>query len=106
MVQSPTGFWVLGTVLGIFVGPVQAASRSYLASAAPEQLRTQLFGLFAFSGKATAFLGPVLVAWITGLFDSQRAGMSVILFFLVAGLVLMLTLPGASSLRRELEAGG
>jgi len=95
LVRSLTWFWVFGTLLGIFVGPVQAAGRSYLAHAAPAHLRGEMFGLFAFSGKATAFLGPLLVAWVTGVFDSQRAGMSVIVVFLVVGLALMLTVPAA-----------
>jgi UMF1 family MFS transporter len=38
-------FWVAGAFMGIFVGPVQAASRSYMARAAPEDLRNQMFGL-------------------------------------------------------------
>jgi UMF1 family MFS transporter len=96
VVQSHALFWLLGGILGIFVGPVQAASRSWMARAAPEHLRTQMFGLFAFSGKATAFLGPLLVGWVTGLFDSQRAGMGVIIVFLVAGFALMLTVPAAA----------
>ncbi len=104
IITSTTLFWVLGVILGLFVGPVQAASRSYLAGAAPVALRNQLFGLFAFSGKATAFAGPLLVAWITSLFASQRAGMSVILAFLLAGLALLYRLPSATALRQELEA--
>jgi UMF1 family MFS transporter len=101
VVESRTLFWIFGTLLGIFVGPVQAAGRSYLARTAPVELRTQMFGLFAFSGKATAFAGPLLVGWVTGWFDSQRAGMSVIIVFLVIGFVLMLGVPAA---RRERSA--
>lgn len=96
LTESTTLFWLLGVVLGIFVGPVQAASRSYMARSAPAHLRTQMFGLFALSGKATAFLGPLLVGLITGLFDSQRAGMSTIVVFLVVGFFLMLTVPRAT----------
>lgn len=93
VVESSTLFWIFGMALGVFVGPVQAAGRSYLAHTAPEHLRNQMFGLFAFSGKATAFLGPLLVGWVTGLFDSQRAGMSVIIILLFIGFLLMLSVP-------------
>ena len=52
-----------------------------------------MFGLFAFSGKATAFLGPFLVGWITAWYGSQRAGMSMIIILLICGFLLMLTVP-------------
>lgn len=93
LVTSPTLFWALGVAVGIFVGPVQAASRSWMARNAPPELSSQMFGLFAFSGKATAFAGPLLVGWVTALAGSQRVGMSVILGFLAVGFVLMLTVP-------------
>ncbi len=96
LVESPELFWAFGLLLGVFVGPVQAAGRSYLARTAPVHLRNEMFGLFAFSGKATAFLGPLLVGWVTGFFDSQRAGMSVIIVFLAIGFLLMLTVPAAA----------
>lgn len=95
VVTSATWFWAFGMLLGIFVGPLQASSRSYLARVAPVHLRTQMFGLFAFSGKATAFAGPLLVGWVTAATGSQRWGMSTILVFLLAGFVLMLTVPSA-----------
>ncbi|HTH29355.1 MAG TPA: MFS transporter, partial [Sphingobium sp.] len=47
------------------------------------------FGLFALSGRATAFLGPSAVAAVTALGDSQRLGMATILLFLGAGLALL-----------------
>lgn len=93
LAQSVVAFWLWGLVLGIFVGPVQSASRSYLARAAPEDLRTQFFGLYALSGKATAFAGPFLVGWITMLTGSSRAGMSSILVLFVAGLAVICTVP-------------
>lgn len=82
--------WALGGVLGLFVGPAQAAGRTYLSRLAPPERRTELFGLYALSGKATAFLGPLGVGAATAAFDSQRAGMAVILlFFLAGGLILL-----------------
>jgi UMF1 family MFS transporter len=77
-------------VVGLVSAPVQASSRSLLARLAPPEKITQFFGLFAFSGKATAFLAPFLVATITEVTDSQRLGMSAIALFLIVGMVLML----------------
>jgi len=95
LVDSRDAFWAFGVLLGVFVGPAQAASRSYLARMAPPGLRTEMFGLFAFSGKATAFVGPLAVGWATWLSGSQRVGMATILIFFVAGAALMLTVPEA-----------
>lgn len=95
LVESQVLFWILGLILGIFVGPVQAASRSFLARIAPAELRNEIFGLYALSGKATAFVGPLLVGWISYWASSQRAGMSVIVVLFAVGLVLMRTVPAA-----------
>jgi UMF1 family MFS transporter len=95
-VESRAALWACGLTLGLFVGPVQASSRSYLARAAPRHLRTQAFGLYAFSGKATAFAGPLLVWTVTSWTGSQRWGMMPIFGFLALGLAILLTLPRAS----------
>jgi UMF1 family MFS transporter len=96
IIEDKTLFWVFGTALGIFVGPAQSASRSMMARMAPADLRTEMFGLYALSGKATAFLGPALLAIITTAFDSQRAGMASILLFFGLGLVLLLRVKAPS----------
>ena len=85
-------------VVGLVSAPVQASSRSLLARLAPPEKITQFFGLFAFSGKVTAFLAPFLVATVTAATGSQRLGMSAIAVFLVAGMLLML--PVRSPARR------
>ena len=90
LAPSKLWFYVLGCVLGIFVGPAQSASRSLMARLAPEEMRTEMFGLYALSGKATAFIGPALVGWITVATNSQELGMATILVFFLIGLVLML----------------
>ncbi len=89
-VTDKAAFWAIGMALGVFVGPAQAASRSLMARLAPADMRTEMFGLYALSGKATAFLGPLAFAFATDLFDSQRAGMATILVFLALGLLLLL----------------
>ena len=88
---SVNWFWGFGAVLGIFVGPVQAASRSLLTHLAPAELRTEFFGLYALSGKATAFLGPVAVAWVTSVSGNQSVGVATLIIFFVVGLGLLWT---------------
>jgi MFS transporter, UMF1 family len=95
-VESESLFWIFGLPLGLFVGPAQSASRSMIAHMAPKSMRTQFFGLYALSGKATAFLGPAFLAWATVAFDSQRAGMATIIVFLLIGMALMMKVPAVN----------
>ena len=84
-----TWFWAAALVLGLFMGPNQSASRSLMGRFAPKRYQSEFFGFFAFSGKATAFLGPLLLGFITAGYG-QRAGIGVVLvFFLVGGLLLL-----------------
>ncbi|VAW12906.1 Uncharacterized MFS-type transporter [hydrothermal vent metagenome] len=83
-------YLVAGIMLGIASGPMQAASRSLVARLAPVDHVGAAFGLLAFSGRATAFLGPLLVAVVTELAGSQRAGLVPIAALFGIGLVLLL----------------
>ena len=86
-------FWVLALVGGIFLGPSQASSRSYMVRITPEHLATQLFGFYALSGRVTAFIGPFLVGLLTKLYQSQRVGLFAPELMLLLGLAFMLFLP-------------
>ena len=50
-----------------------------MARLAPENMITQTYGLYAFTGKSVSFLGPLCFAAATDIFDSQRAGMATII---------------------------
>ena len=90
-VEDVVWFWIAGAFLGIFVGPAQAASRSLMARIAPVEMRAEMFGLYALSGKASAFLGPFVLGTVTYWTASQRLGMATILaFFAVGGILLAL----------------
>lgn len=79
----------LGVVIGLTVGPAQAASRSLLARLAPPGEVTQYFGLLALSGRVTSFVGPLAVGLLTTVSGSQRVGISVIVFFFLGGAALL-----------------
>jgi UMF1 family MFS transporter len=87
--QTERDFWIAALCMSTFFGPVQAASRTLMARIAPENERTEMFGLFALSGKLTAFLGPTAVGWLTLATGSQRLGMASVPVMLVIGLWLM-----------------
>jgi MFS transporter, UMF1 family len=85
IIDDKTAFWAIAGALGIFVGPAQSASRSLMARIVPPGLEAEMFGLFALSGKATAFLAPFAFSAATALTGDIRWGMATILAFLAAG---------------------
>jgi len=82
-------FWIAGIFVGLFAGPNQSASRSLLGRFVPKEKETQFFGFFAFSGKLTAFFGPLLLGVLTDAFNSQRVGVSTVVLFFLAGMLLL-----------------
>ena len=85
-ISGKTLFWISGILIGIFLGPNQAASRSLMARITPKNKENEFFGFYAFSGKATAFLGPLLFSIIVGLTNNLMAGVALItLFFIIGG---------------------
>ena len=75
-----------------------ASSRTLLVRLAPPERLGGYLGLFALSGQATAWLGPLLVGLATAAFASQRAGFAIILILLVAGLIGLLRIRGGGPL--------
>lgn len=93
IVNKETFFWIAAVGLGLFVGPLQASSRAYISKKSEPSVRNQIFGFFAFSGKATAFLGPFLISLVTAATQSIRWGISVTIIFFLVGLILMWWVP-------------
>jgi UMF1 family MFS transporter len=92
-VWAPTRlwFWIAGILIGLFVGPNQSASRSLMGRFVPERHQAEFFGFFAFSGKATSFLGPLLLGFVAQAVNSQRAGVATVIAFFVVGGILLAT---------------
>lgn len=82
-------FWLVGVGLGLFVGPVQSASRTYLSLTASDKHKGGLFGLYMVSGKLTSFIGPFLYGWLVMMSGNERYGMAVVLLLIALGFVLL-----------------
>ncbi len=83
-------FMAAGGLLGAAAGALQAASRTLLVHQAEGRVPpAQAFGLFALSGRATAFIGPALIAVVTSATGSQRLGVSPVILLFLIGLVLL-----------------
>ena len=87
--KNPNAYIVLVVAGTFFAGPLQSSSRVVMANLIPNETQGLGFGLFTFSGKATAFIGPVCAAALTFLI-SQRAGFAFSIVLLVLGAFLML----------------
>ncbi|MEW6238516.1 MAG: MFS transporter [Candidatus Omnitrophota bacterium] len=97
--QGKAMLWIGGLLAGIFSGPNQSASRSLMGRFVPTDKENEFFGFFAFSGKATAFLGPFLFGVLTQTFASQRAGVAAIIVFFIIGACLLAKVDEAEGLR-------
>lgn len=106
-------FYAAGGLIGAAGGAIQAASRTLLVDQVPRERVTEAFGLYALSGKATTFIGPIAIALTTAYFgreafglsptDAQRLGVTPIIVLFVAGLAL---LPLVRSRQGEVAAQG
>lgn len=104
LAPSKAWFWVAGIMVGTFSGPNQAASRSLMGRFVPANKENEFFGFYAFSGKATAFMGPLFLGILTEVFQNQRAGVAVVLVFFVIGSLILLSVDekdGRASAGRE-----
>lgn len=88
---SELAFMAVACLFGLGIGPVIGSSRALLAHLAPNEKTTEFFGLYALSGKATAFAAPLTIALVTEMTGNRMLGLSVILVFLVAGFAVLLT---------------
>ncbi|PZO82868.1 MAG: MFS transporter [Micavibrio aeruginosavorus] len=89
MTDDKDMFMKCALALGLFMGPVQAASRTLAGKLAPHGMMAQTFGLYAFTGKSVAFVGPLAFGAATHFYGTQEAGMFTIILFWIIGLGLL-----------------
>ena len=87
--QTKTQFFINVMVISLFIGSIQSASRVMMTGLLKTDDQGSGFGLFSFSGRITAFAGPLLAGTMTFLF-SQRIGLLSISIFFILGFILML----------------
>ena len=82
-------FYICGAAIGGAGGTLYASSRTLMARHAHPERPAEAFGLFALSGKATAFIAPLLVAIATRLTGSVQWGVAPVIVLFLAGLLLL-----------------
>jgi UMF1 family MFS transporter len=106
--QDATHFVILACLVGMVQGGTQALSRSLFASMIPRHESGEFFGLFAVFERFAGIMGPALF-WLALVFtgSSRNAVLSVILFFVIGGaLLLLVDVDEGRRVAREAEAGG
>ena len=89
-ITSKPAFFVVAVVAGFGLGSAQAASRSFMAALIPEGREAEMFGFYAFCGKSSSILGPLVFGSIskaTG--GDQRLAVLAITSFYIVGLALL-----------------
>ena len=81
-------FMTLAIAGTFFAGPLHSSSRVVMATLTPDDIQGISFGMFTISGKATAFIGPILAGVLTFVF-SQRVGFGFSIVLLFLGFFLM-----------------
>ena len=83
-------FYTCGVFIGGMGGILQSASRSMMVRHTHPERATEGFGLYALSGRATAFLAPALIGLVTVISGDARIGISPLVGLFVVGLVLLI----------------
>ena len=94
---GPITYWVGGLALTLFVGPAQAASRTFVAKFTPPGREGEVMGLYMTTGRAVSFLSPLLwtsaisIALSMGINNAQATvwGILGLMVVRVAGILLL-----------------
>ncbi|HUP19815.1 MAG TPA: MFS transporter [Gemmatimonadota bacterium] len=104
--QTLTGFFVLAAMVGVVQGGTQALSRSLFASMIPTHKSAEFFSFYGVLDKFAGMLGPMFFATTAQLTGSSRIGILSLLFFFLAGMLILSRVDVAEGRRvaREAEA--
>jgi UMF1 family MFS transporter len=88
-IHTATEFFVLGGVVGLVLGGSQALSRSFYGSMVPESASAEFFGFYTVFSKFSAIWGPLVFATVRQMTGTARLSIISLIFFFIAGLVLL-----------------
>ncbi|MGM8215946.1 MFS transporter [Bacillaceae bacterium W0354] len=86
---SAIHFYLLAVCVGFVQGGAQALSRSIFSRMVPVNKEAEFFGFYGIMSKFSAILGPLLFGLTIELTGSSRLGILSLLFFFIAGIILL-----------------
>lgn len=88
--STATQAYILGACIGAVLGGAQALSRSLYSQMIPVGRESSFFGLYEISEKGTSWMGQLMFAIIVGATGSFRHAILGLIFFFIAGSVILL----------------
>jgi MFS transporter, UMF1 family len=89
-VSTKPTFVTVAVTAGLGLGVIQAASRALMASLIPVGKEAEMFGFYAFCGKSSSVLGPLVFGGVShALGGDQRAAVLAVGAFFAVGLFLL-----------------
>lgn len=91
-VQSETHFYILGGLVGLVMGGIQSLSRSTYSKLMPETRDTaSFFSFYDVTEKLAIVIGLFTFGFIEGISSIRNSILSLIIFFVIGFIILMLT---------------
>jgi UMF1 family MFS transporter len=82
-------FFVLGAFIALVMGGSQAISRSLFAQLIPSGKEAEYYSFYEVSERGTSWTGPLIFGLVNQLFGSLRFGILALIFYFIAGLVVL-----------------
>jgi UMF1 family MFS transporter len=88
-VTDKSYFYFVGFMAGGAMGSSQSISRALMSQLTPPDKKTEFFGFYSFFGKSSAVIGPLVFGIISTVTGSQRYAILSLLFFFIAGIIVL-----------------
>ena len=82
-------FWIISLLIGFFIGPIQASSRSFLSTNILSVNQFNNFTVYCVIGNFCSILGPFSISILIHLTDSLKTGFSLIPIYFLVGLIFL-----------------
>lgn len=92
-------FWIIGALVGMFMGSTWTAARPLLISLVPKNMLGEFFGLYSLSGKLAAIVGPIVWAIVVnacasyGIVFKYKAAIGALTIMIIIGLIILQKVP-------------
>jgi len=82
-------FWIMGAFIALVMGGSQAISRSLFSQMIPDGKEAEFYSFYEISERGTSWIGPLIFGLANQLFHSLRYGILSLIFFFIAGLIIL-----------------